>query len=275
MRKIILFILFVFCSNIIIGCSSTALKTEFSNVGSFWWDDNLEVDKYLTFLSKNSVNHIYYCSTLFNQSTDYFITKAKSLNIKVYLLAGEYQWLENSSGLNIVISKYQQYQQTYTNSQFDGIHLDIEPHQHPLFDENRTQMILSLITLADYLNEAYPNINFDYDIPFWFNDEIMFSNNILPAYAHMINLANAVHIMSYRDSANEIYSIAKDEIIYAQQVNKPIYISIETKSNEGDKVSFMEEGKKEMYKQINELKEKNPKITGINIHHVKDWYNMA
>ena len=252
------------------GCS--CYKKEMP-LGVWWWDDTLD-DTYLDFARDNNVTEIYYCSDDFNSKTANFIEKANAFNMKVYWLAGEYQWLDNSNKLYDKISLYKKYQNEYSNQKFDGIHLDIEPHQNPDFSSNRQNLILSLIQLANRLNVDFPDVTFDYDIPFWFNDLIDFENSKKPAYAHMIDIANRVFLMSYRDNYQDIYSISKDEIEYANENNKKLFLGVETKSDEGDNVSFQEEGKKIMEEEIANVRGLIPSDFGVDIHHIKTWYNL-
>ena len=246
------------------------------DIAVWWWDSSLNAETYLTFAQKNNITSIFYCDSSLNQSTSYFINHANKKNIDVYLLAGEYQWLTNSSNLYDLIDRYNQYQINFSKQKFAGIHLDIEPHQDVNFDnpQVRQSLITNLISLCYNLNQTYPDIYFGYDIPFWLDDEICFNNQILPAYAHMINYADNITIMAYRDCAQDIYNCAFDEIEYAKSINKNLTIGVETKSSEGDKVSFMEEGKAFMNRELEKLKLMLPSNFKIAIHNIKDWYDM-
>ncbi|MBQ7307489.1 MAG: hypothetical protein IJW82_03075 [Clostridia bacterium] len=114
----------------------------------------------------------------------------------------------------------------------------------------------------------------EYDIPFWFDDEVELNGKTKPAYQHIMDNSNRVTIMSYRDTFEEIYSIAEEEIEYAKKINKTLNLGVETRSTEGDKVSFMEEGKKEMYNQILKLRQKLPNNFIVSIHQIKTWYEL-
>lgn len=242
--------------------------------GTWWWNSKLDADIYLDFASKNSVNEIYFYTSKFDEHTQSFIMKANAKNIKVYMLAGEYEWLDDNSKLLNKIDKYLEYQSTYKNANFSGIHLDIEPHQSPDFKTNRQQLIYNLIDLASTLKNTYPTIKFDYDLPFWLNDEITYNNQTKPAYEHMIDIANRIFVMSYRDTVDAILNIAKEEISYAKQQNKQLFLCAETNSSEGDNVSFKEEGKQVMGEELKKLRKEIPQNFGIAIHHIKTWYDL-
>lgn len=276
MKKSIISLIIVFCvfAGVVITFSLFGAKQQTSPAGTWWWNNKLDYDQYLNFASENNINEIYFYSNKFDETTHNFISKANAKNIEVYWLAGKYEWLSNNSDLIEKIDNYTKYQNDHQNAQFSGIHLDIEPHQNPNFNENRYQLIYNLIDLASTLKNTYPEIKFDYDLPFWLHDEITYNNKTKPAYEFMIDIANRIFVMSYRDTAEAILKIAKEEIAYAKEQNKQLVLCVETYSTEGDNVSFFEEGKQIMQKEISKLKESIPQNFGIAIHHIKSWYDL-
>lgn len=252
------------------GCSADAQPT----LGTWWWYDGLNAEKYLNFASENGVTEIYFCTSKFNNSTQNFISLANSKNIDVYWLAGEHEWLIDSSKLINQINNYINYQNSHKSAQFKGVHLDIEPHQREDFNTNRAQLIYNLIDLASTLKTQYPTVKFDYDLPFWLDDEITYNNQTKPAYCFMIDTAHRVFVMSYRDTAEGILKIAKEEISYAKEQNKQLVLCVETNSTEGDNVSFKEEGKRVMQQELDKLKKQIPSNFGTAIHNIKTWYDL-
>lgn len=242
--------------------------------GVWWWDNSLKTDTYLTFAKNNGINEIYFCDSRFNNETAQFIEKANENKIEVYFLCGEYQWLTDASSLYKTMENYLDFQSNYPNANFSGVHLDIEPHQDPNFDTTKEKLILSLINLSYNLKSSYPSVSFDYDLPFWLEDEIEFNQQTLPAFAHIMNNANRVFLMSYRDTAEQIYNVSSAEIEYAKSNNKTLVLGVETKSNEGDNVSFMEEGKEYMNLELEKLSKMLPDNFGISIHQIKTWYSL-
>ena len=243
-------------------------------MGVWWWNSDLDAELYLTFANENGINEIYYCSSEFGEKTSGFIDSANKFGIDVYWLQGEYQWLDDSTPLLNKIEKYRKYQTDYPNSKFSGIHLDIEPHQNPDFQNSREDLILKLIELADLLKENYVDISFDYDIPFWLDDVITYKNVSCQAYKHIIDIADRVFVMSYRDSADSIIDIASEELDYAESIGKKIILSVECFSEEGDKVSFAEEGRIALKEELTKLKQILKDKIGLSVHHIKSWYDM-
>ena len=239
----------------------------------WWWDNRIDTTTYLNFAEDNNINEIYYYSSSLDYKTNLFIEQANSKNIKVYWLIGKYQWIEDNSLLDEKFVKYIAYQNEYKNK-FEGIHIDIEPHQHPEFKLRRQELITKYVELVIALNNKYKDIKLEYDIPFWLDDKVTIDDISKPAYEFIIDNSSKVTVMSYRDSAEKIYDVAKEEIEYAKVNNKTLNLSVETSQNEDDIVTFYEEGKDYMMIELSKLRDMIPKSFGIAIHHIKSFYEL-
>ncbi|MBQ9791801.1 MAG: hypothetical protein IJW28_04355 [Clostridia bacterium] len=275
MKKIIIFFVsMLLIPFIVVGCSCTPTKE--SIYGVWWWDSTLDLT-YIDYAKEYNINEIYYCDASFNSSVEEYISYANAKKIEVYLLMGEYQWLYDDTNLINKIESYIQYN-SETNAKFSGIHLDIEPHQAPEWksgdETTKIELVNKLVKLAKKLKDTYPNIYFSYDIPFWLDHMVTIDGVEKEAYKHMIDLSHKVFLMSYRDTAEKIYDVSKDEIEYASSVNKTVVLGVEIYSEEGDQVSFMEEGKIYMHAEIDRLKTMVPNGTGVSIHHIKTWHDL-
>ena len=273
MKKHTILIVVIFLITLCVVCLFLFKPNKKSPIlGVWWWDDELDYS-YLDFAKKNYITEIYLCTSKFNNSTNEFIKHANEKNIKVFWLAGEYQWIENNDLLKKQIEKFLYYQNKFENI-FSGIHLDIEPHQHDQFKNKRTELITKFVNLVYSIRQEYPNIWIEYDLPFWLHDEILLNGQTKPAYEHILDNSNRVTLMSYRDTFEKIYEVSKEEIEYAIKTNKIINLGVATKSNEGDNVSFQEEGKEVMKQEIEKLRKIIPNNFGIAIHHIKSWFDL-
>ena len=275
-KKILLSIIF---SVFIIALIGIVAKLYLNSKGSeetfsiWWWDNRIDTTTYLDFAEDNNINEIYYYSSSLNDKTNSFIEQANSKNIKVYWLIGKYEWIEDNSLLDEKFATYIAYQNEYKNK-FEGIHMDIEPHQHPEFKLRRQELITKYVELIIALNNKYKDIKLEYDIPFWLDDKVTIDDISKPAYEFVIDNSSKVTIMSYRDSAEKIYDVAKEEIEYAKVNNKTLNLSVETSQNEDDIVTFYEEGKDYMMNELSKLRDMIPKNFGIAIHHIKSFYEL-
>ena len=265
---VLLFTVFAFCA-----CEDVpSKKDEVSFVGElgvWWWNDKLG-EEYLSFAEENGVTEIYYDSD-FNLETEAFIKSANQKGIKVYWLGGDHRWFEDrKSNLISEIEAYLLFQ-SQSESKFSGIHLDIEPHQSPNFETNREETILKYLELVEFITSSYPNITFDFDIPFWLEDEISFGGETKEAFKFVFDMASRVFVMSYRDTAEDILAVAAEELEYAKETNKPIFLCVET-GEEDPNITFFEEGKKFLFGELEKIKNSN--AVGISIHDIVRLKNL-
>ena len=295
MKKVIsLFISIIVFSLIFVGCSCTQTQTAIRAV--WWWNDELNLntqETYLNFAKENGINQIYYCTNKFNEETANFIKSANNLGIEVFWLDGNYKWLhsaEQEQKLHNKLNNYATFNKNYPSTQFAGVHLDVEPHQsknsNSVLNETnlpinldfetelgRQTLITNLINLVIKLDITYPDINFAYDIPFWLNDQIEINGITKPAYEHIIEHADGIVVMSYRDTATEIFNVAKEELEFANSISKTITLSVEC-GNSGNTISFYEEGKQVLNQELSTLEKLVPPFTGMCIHHIESWFKL-
>lgn len=238
----------------------------------WWWDNRLD-SSYLDFAAQNGVKGIYCYYSSFSQKTTDLIAAANAKGIEVLWLAGKYEWIEDYDSLKAKVEEFNAFQASSPNK-FAGIHLDIEPHQHPEFDERREELITKYVELTFSLKRDFPSLRIEYDIPFWLDDEIMVKGQTKPAHEFVIDNAARVTVMSYRDSAKKILDCAEEEIFYAIKTGKPLNLSVETGENDDDIVTFYEEGNDFMMKQLSVVRAALPDNFGIAIHHIKDWREL-
>lgn len=272
--------------------NSTIIKADniTENERSTWmWNPWILLDNevnILKFLEIKQINKVYLQIDYEISKSVYqsFIEKATAKDIQIYALAGESYWI-TEKGIeyqNQLMDWLELYQQEATDVQrFLGIHLDIEPYDTTLWStKQRTaiQTYQQLVVQAKKKAQSF-NLPLQLDIPFWY-DEILYDtkygNGILSEW--LIDHSDGVTIMAYRDSSQEIIQIAKNEIEYAKQMNKKVVVGVETlKSEEGDSVSFSEEGEAYMNRQLIKVQEyfsKKTSFKGIAIHHLESWMEM-
>ena len=284
--RTIIALMFVLFSCVLVACddenkneNNSPVLSLNNTLGVWWWTSSsglgLDNTSYHQFAKQNGVDEIYYCDYELNSSTASFVKEARNYGMKTYALWGEKEWLLNDENLIKLINDYKDYQTEFPSAQLSGIHLDIEPHQYDDFNasgEIRKSYITRFVKLVKKLNTLYSDITFDYDIPFWLHDEITIDDITKPAYEHIIDSCNRAFVMSYRDTAEKVCSVASEEVAYAKQIGKQIFVSVEMSSTEGDNVSFAEESKEILYSELNKIKDYiNYDNFGVSIHHIKSW----
>jgi hypothetical protein len=246
--------------------------------GVWWWDNPLiSDDRYLHFAAENGVNEIYLSTGKLGGAEGTFIEKARTRGIRVFWLQGDYTYIEDPGEMWGILRDFKAYQASAPEQRrFAGVHLDIEPQQHPEYGERRRAILekyLDLIMeLSAELSGEYP---MDIDISSWFDDPLPYRGENVPLYQALIAEANRVFVMSYRDTAEGMFDLAKDEIAVAAALGKTIVLGAELYSEEGDQVSYGEEGRAYMYEQLNLLRAYiDYSSIGIAIHHLKTWFDL-
>lgn len=238
----------------------------------WWWDNRLD-ESYLDFAVAQGVNEIYYYASSFPARISDFIRSASAKGIKVYWLTGKYEWIEDYASLKEKLNAFLEFQ-TSSEYKFEGVHFDIEPHQHPEFDARRIELVTEFVELTFAMKRDYPDIRFAYDIPCWLDDEITLNGVTRPAYEFIIDNADRVTLMSYRDSCEGVLKFAEDEINYALSAGKVLNLGVET-GEEEDIVTFYEEGAEYMKEQLDLLRETAPEGFGIAVHHIRSWRELT
>lgn len=268
-------------------------------LGTWWWQvDQVKTgDSLLTFLQKNAVSEIYLCidgmSSDANGKTTFadvraFVKKAESMGMRVAALTGEYTWIEpDNTGFQAYADKFNAYQAAAAaDEKFYSMHLDVEPHQHPDFKTGDAGRAKVMQWFADFVvKKAVPAAKstgtlLEWDIPFWMTDVVKDANGGSIVLAElMAKYCDTIAIMAYRDTAIQMLDVSREEIAYAKKYNHKVILGCETKSSEGDSVSFMEEGKAVMIRELakvhESLKNSIPDGNfGLAIHQASVWYSL-
>jgi hypothetical protein len=129
------------------------------------------------------------------------------------------------------------------SERFDGIHLDVEPYLLPGFNGPQHQKILEdyLELLSKVSDQAHrAKLIIGADIPFWYSEPDEFTHGVStirfdgitkPVYQHILDIVDNVAVMSYRTTSSGMDGIiahSLDEITYARQVGKTVFVGLET-----------------------------------------------
>ena len=276
-------------------------------LGVWWWngpsiknyDDGkayyTDVDTMFAFLIKNKVNEIYVTASVMTATSTpqpdkltfaelgVFIGRCARYGITVDVLLGDDgSWLDTQSPFYSYMSLIEAYQtQAAPSQKFRGVHLDVEPNiTRPLSNPQNAAAFANFI-----VNHAYPavsalNLQMAFSIPFWYDQFLVTDGGQSMTLTELIfKYCDYVSVMSYRDTAAAVYSLLDEEIGLAKKYNRRMNVSLESiYTEEGDYVSFAEDGKLEMVKQINLLRQMLNQETGLkfglSVHHAHTWYAL-
>lgn len=209
-----------------------------------------------------------------------FIEQAQRHGIDVYALDGSPVWVDTQpQDFEAFVDWFINFQTLYPL--FSGIHADIEPHvlpiwatDHPRLLENYFSQVSQLRSIVDQFN-----LRLELDIPFWFDDQ-SFDNALGEGLAAqwLINKADSVTLMAYRNRAQDVIPLVKNELDYANSIGKEVRIALETaESHEGDFLSFYCHTRAELNNAIDVLEDhflSEPSYEGIAVHSIHSWMAM-
>lgn len=237
----------------------------------------------LEFLSEKQVTKVYVQIDRDVSAEVYrtFIQGATARGIDVYALDGAPDWAAPKGYLQLrqTLGWIEQYQQSSAaESDFKGIHLDVEPYLYSRWNSKRGTVVKayqSLIKEASVKADQL-NIRMEADVPFWF-DEIKYKNTygrgLLSDWVQQHT--DGITIMAYRDSAKAIVPLSLHELTTGQRLGKPVVIGVETgQTAEGDFLTFYQEGESVMNHELDQVYQQVQSYTsfkGFAIHHTESW----
>ncbi len=246
-------------------------------------------DQIINFLLKNNVKYLYLQVDYALDLDVYkaFIKKASANGIDVHALEGAPDWVSDRGGdkQQMFFDWLTEYQETALEEEkFTGIHLDVEPYLQEQYHINRNAV---LENYQDFLMHALGQseglaLPLAIDIPFWFDEvsyDTKYGSGILAQW--IISRVKNITIMAYRDSAldnNGIIQLVSTEIELANKYDAVIIIAVETqRSDEGNTISFYEEGQQYMNNELNKVYntyQASLSFGGFAIHHVMSWMKL-
>ena len=254
-----------------------------SVLGTWWWWVAPEnQDRYLEFAAASGVNEIYYYTTVFTSRTGSFIEKAGKMGIKVFFLLDDYHYIWKPSLFTGIMNRFTAYQKRNPQRRrFSGLHLDIEPHQHPDFGENYDAFLQNYMDFVVWVCTKYrgnpKDFSVDFDIATWHHATVLYKGTETDLYKALISEADRVFLMAYQDSAAKTCELAFLEIEYARSLNKQIIIGVETgRVDKEPEISYFGKSRAYFYKQLRVLNNLvDYSNYGLSIHHISSWYPMA
>jgi len=136
----------------------------------------------------------------------------------------------------------------------EGIHLsavkyDVEPYATPEWKaggEDREQVMRDYVAFLhkaqSLIREEVPHMQLTVDIPFWWDTEdlsleVAGEEKVLSK--HVQDVTDCVTVMSYRRKTERIQECVQDEMKYADEIGKTVFLALETTPLKEDKhISF-------------------------------------
>ncbi|MCK9279387.1 MAG: T9SS type A sorting domain-containing protein [Melioribacteraceae bacterium] len=189
-----------------------------------------------------------------------FISEASDSGITIEYLDGDPSWATYNQAYGYDrIKKVIEYNASCSKEEqkFKGVHFDVEPYllkvgssyRAPYWDSDRMAVWNSFLAFNDtcqaLVDSSNSNLYFGIAIPRWFESHVG-----IDELKKLQSKIDYVAIMDYNEKASVIISDAKNEIDHAKELNKKVWIGVETKQIEPETVSFYEEGVAFMEEQL-------------------------
>lgn len=209
-----------------------------------------------------------------------FIAAAGQAEIEVHGLNGHADWAYEEKldeGLAFIERVRAYNAASAKNERFEGIQLDVEPYQLKRWENEESSVI------AEWQNnmKAWTKAGEDAGlymsaaIPFWLDarqsaeGEGTFSRWVISHF-------DAVAIMAYRDSGQQMYDLSKEELDEADDLGKKVWIGAElADTHEGDHLTFFRKPVSNMNEEmakVFDLGSSHSSFAGVAVHHYEAWY---
>ena len=177
-----------------------------------------------------------------------FLHEANAHGLRIHALSGDPSFTEPTRHQRALarVDSIVEFNRTATSDRFSGIHFDIEPHGLKAWRsasvEQRSLLLTHLVEVcaiaADRAHGAVPPMQFGADITFWFDKSkpdgspvypVTFHGKTKDATKHLLDFADNVGIMSYRNTAegkNGIVSLVRQTIEYADTAKGRAFVGV-------------------------------------------------
>lgn len=273
--------------SVLLTCAASAADI----VGVWWWHgadakDPKVYSPRFDFLSKRGINEIFFCvdrHTGFNDLVA-FVREANRRGMRVSWLGGDVSWIfPGNLGFDETFRLFAGYQKKApADARFYALHLDVEPHQDgKLANERKWQLYADLVLRACACAHRQGE-KIEWDIPFWL-DGIKVQSGYradTPLLEVVMDHADGVTLMSYRNTAKQMLDVSKTEIELGADRPCRVLLGAETgKSEEGDFVSYYSSGaavlKRELEKVRTALRTAHLRSGGgVAVHHLGSWEKL-
>ncbi|UYZ12754.1 hypothetical protein A6764_18405 [Brevibacillus sp. WF146] len=258
-------------------------------LGTYVWHAEhaiTEGDEILAFAKEQGINLLYVRLDLQQPYEAYadFVEKATAAGIEVHAMGGHPIWaLEQYRERMLKLVRYvKDYNRNVApNQQFRGIHLDIEPYVMPVWRQDTNDVLRQWMGNLDAFVEETKresNLETSCDLAVWLDQFDVPDEPGTSFSKWVIDRLDHVTLMAFRDYAEGpggIAAVAKDEMMFADELDKKLIIAVEMKeSGEGEHITFFEEGKAEMMRQLAKLPRllsEHPSYKGNAVHAYEYW----
>ena len=196
----------------------------------------------------------------------------------MYYVQTEKEVILNSSAAIDNINAYKQFRETYPNNTFKGIIYDIDLQAFPDYEERMDEYRSAYLTFIYDVITNNTDIQFDFTITQQLYEEIEFKGETKPLYQFIFDFAYRVFVKSHAVTYDAIVDQLVSELIYANDTNKNVVITLNTEKEANSSTTFYGQGQHELHVEMwyfaDVLNYNYISNYGISIVHMKSWYDL-
>ncbi|MGN0762191.1 MAG: hypothetical protein ACI4MK_02340 [Aristaeellaceae bacterium] len=251
--------------------------------------DIWQVDETLDFLTAHQVTQVYlsYSEVMPMEQYRVFVSALKHRGIGVAVIGAVAQWVTpgGQRGRDAFAAWLHAYLAgcSREDERFYGVHLDVEPHQLPEWQENEAlvrQQYADFLVWAEAMCRR-EGLMLEADIPFWFDSlDAELEGQRMSLGEIALRLCDTTLLMSYRDNAPAVLACGDKLIPLARALGKKLILAVETgKIYESINITFHHLGTLRMYRELKHLHElvqadDDAGEIGYAIHYYDSWRHL-
>lgn len=174
-----------------------------------------------------------------------------------------------------------------TASRFDGVNIDIEPYLLKDWSSARTLHLKQYLDLSVAFMQMKKSYGTDIPVgpamPFWYDgiDDVKWQGKRQNVNEYVQSIYDYVAIMDYRNVAlgsDSLISLSRNELEYADKIDKKVMIGVETLNTSPAKVTFYGKSNEYFEEQLalaEEAFSKYKSFSGFVIHHLEPYRDLV
>jgi outer membrane protein TolC len=155
-------------------------------------------------------------------------------------------------------------QQVGPSARFQAIHLDLELHQFPAWQDRQADLARMWLDTVKFVKSREPSLPLVIDLPIWL------ARLHIPAWQEVIRTADAVVFMAYEQKTPaQLLKAFTQEWAYAAQAQKPVWIGLNLRD-------FAGRGEPAFLKYMNQVRRQAPyPMTGFALFKYSDYQRLS
>ncbi|MGE7826452.1 hypothetical protein [Paenibacillus sp. NPDC093718] len=256
------------------------------NKATWLWDASLirsETEEIVAFSGREGITTIFL--QIQEEVTDeeyrHFVAAAHQQGISVHALNGQPDWAYEEGrrkGMEL-LAWLEAYNRTAApEEKFEGVQFDVEPYVLRRWGREQAQVVEEWsANMEVWVQEAkHQGLTFSAAVPFWLDSIPGPRSADADSFSRwMIENTDAIAVMAYRDSGEQMYELSKEELEQADELGKSVWIGMELgDTEEGEHLTFFAKSEQEMEDEAlraAKLGSDHNSFAGLAVHHYQAW----